>query len=76
MNKITLINNIEKMVGELESTIKILEQQSKSQKDLWKETKKYNDFKKHMEIEKGISEIKDVVQALTNANNWAKRIGE
>jgi hypothetical protein len=41
MNKITLINNIEKMVSELESTIKTLEQQSKSQKDLWKETKKY-----------------------------------
>ena len=76
MNKFKMIEEITKMVSELERTIKTLEQQSKSIKDLWKETKKYNDFKKHMEIEKGISEIKDVVQALVNANNWAKRIGE
>jgi heme oxygenase len=76
MNKITLINNIEKMVSELESTIKILEQQSKSLKHSWKETQKKKDLEKHFEIEKGISEIKDVVQALVNANNWAKRIGE
>ena len=76
MNKFTLKQDIHKLVTELESTIKILEQQSKSLKDSWKETQKKKDLEKHFEIEKGISEIKDVVQALVNANNWAKRIGE
>jgi hypothetical protein len=76
MNKITLKQDIHKLVTELESTIKILEQQSKSLKDSWKETQKKKDLEKHFEIEKGISEIRDVVQALVNAYNWANRIGE
>ena len=76
MNKITLKQDIHKLVTELESTIKILEQQSKSLKDSWKETQKKKDLEKHFEIEKGISEIRDVVQALANAYNWANRIGE
>jgi hypothetical protein len=76
MNKQQLKGDIHKLVSELELTIKTLKQQSEAQKQLWKETQKQNHFDKHMAIEKGISEINDVVQSLTNAYNWATRIGE
>jgi hypothetical protein len=76
MNKQQLKGEIHKLVSELELTIKTLEQQSEAQKQLWKETQEQNHFDKHMAIEKGISEINVVVQSLTNAYNWATRIGE
>jgi hypothetical protein len=76
MNKQQLKGDIHKLVSELELTIKTLKQQSEAQKQLWKETQEQNHFDKHMAIEKGISEINVVVQSLTNAYNWATRIGE
>jgi hypothetical protein len=76
MNKQKLKGEIHKLVSELELTIKTLEQQSKNEFRQFKETQEQNHFDKHMAIEKGISEINDVVQSLTNAYNWATRIGE
>jgi hypothetical protein len=76
MNKFTLKQDIHKLVTELESTIKILEQQSESEFKKFKQTQNKKDFQKHSDIEKGINEIKLVVQSLSSAYNWAKRIGE
>lgn len=76
MNKQQLKGEIHKLVSELELTIKTLEQQSESEFRQFKETQDKKHFKKHMAIDKGVSEIKLVVQSLTNAYNWATRIGE
>ena len=76
MNKITLKQDIHKLVSELESTIKILEQQSESEFKKFKQTQNKKDFQKHSDIEKGIGEIKLVVQSLSTAYNLATKIGE
>jgi molecular chaperone GrpE (heat shock protein) len=76
MNKQKLKTEIHKLVSELENTLKVLKQQSEAQKEIWRETQKQKNFDKHMAIEKGISEINAVIQSLTNAYNWATRIGE
>lgn len=76
MNKEYIENTIGKMLWELELVLKSLKHESKSTKELWKQTRNQDDLEKHFSIEKRISEINPVIQSLINALNWANRIGE
>ena len=76
MNKQQLKSDIHKIVTELEITIVTLKKQSEIENQKWRETQNEDNLEKHFEIQKTISEVKVVIDSLTNAYNWAKRIGE